>query len=67
MVRDTQNARLYSEVRNAARRLCAPGTVVLSFGWNSTGMGAGFEKIELLLVAHGAAHNDTICLAERML
>lgn len=40
-----------------------PGRV-LSFGWNSAGMGDGFRHLELLLVAHGGAHNDTICLAE---
>jgi hypothetical protein len=40
---------------------------VLSFGWHSNGIGLqnGFELIEVLLVAHGAAHNDTICIAER--
>lgn len=64
-MKDTQNAALYARVRWAARHICKPGTIVLSFGWNSTGMGDGFEKIELLLVAHGGAHNDTICLAER--
>lgn len=63
---DTQNAALYKRVREQARRLCKPGTVVLSFGWNSAGMGMGFEILELLLVAHGGAHNDTICLVERM-
>jgi hypothetical protein len=43
------------------------GGIVLSFGWNSVGMGrsAGFEKEEILLVGHGGAHNDTICVAER--
>ena len=40
--------------------------VVLSFGWNSCGMGEGFSIEEIMLVAHGGAHNDTICLAERM-
>ena len=65
-MKDTQNARLYRDVRKSARRLCRPGSLVLSFGWNSAGMGKGFEPIELLLVAHGGAHNDTICLAERM-
>ena len=64
-MKDTQNARLYSRVRNAARRLCAPGTFVLSFGWNSCGMGLSFHTEEILLVAHGGAHNDTICLAQR--
>lgn len=65
-MKDTQNAALYARVRQAARRLCKLETVVLSFGWNSAGMGNGFEQIELLLVAHGGAHNDTICVVERM-
>ncbi len=65
-MKDTQNAALYARVRQSARRLCNAGTTVLSFGWNSTGMGPGFETVELLLVAHGGAHNDTICLVERM-
>jgi hypothetical protein len=65
-MKDTQNAALYARVRRAARRLCRPGTVVLSFGWNSAGMGKGFEQREILLVAHGGAHNDTICVAEEM-
>jgi N6-adenosine-specific RNA methylase IME4 len=63
---DTQNAALYARVRRAARALCKPGTRVLSFGWNSAGMGDGFEREEILLVAHGGAHNDTICVAERL-
>lgn len=61
---DTQTAALYARVRRAARPLCRRGTRVLSFGWNSAGMGKGFAQVELLLVAHGGAHNDTICLAE---
>ena len=41
--------------------------IVLSFGWNSQGMGKGrgYKMLELLLVCHGAGHNDTICVAER--
>ena len=66
-MQDTQNASLYAKTRAAARTLCKHGTVVLSFGWNSCGMGKGFEIDEILLVAHGGAHNDTICMAERML
>ena len=65
-MKDTQNAALYSRVRNAARLLCKPGTIVLSFGWNSCGMGRTFDRIETLLVAHGGAHNDTICVADKM-
>lgn len=65
-MKDTQNAVLYKRVRNAARRLCVRNTVVLSFGWNSCGMGEGFDARELLLVCHGGAHNDTICIADEM-
>lgn len=64
-MQDTQSA-FYTHIRAAAKKLCKKGTVVLSFGWNSTGMGKGFVQREILLVAHGGAHNDTICLAEEM-
>jgi len=66
-MKETQNAVLYSETRNAMLECLAPNAIVLSFGWNSAGMGKGrgFEIIEMMAVCHGAAHNDTICLAER--
>lgn len=66
---ETQNARLYKRVRDALDLLIAPGGIVLSFGWQSAGMGIGrnYEMIELMLVAHGGGHNDTICVAERKL
>lgn len=60
------SANFYARTRRAARGVCKNGTVVMSFGWNSCGMGEGFEPLELLLVAHGGAHNDTICLVEEM-
>lgn len=64
---ETQNARLYKRVRDALDAIIAPGGVVLSFGWQSAGMGVrrGYELIDLLLVNHGGGHNDTICIAER--
>ena len=66
---DTQNARLYKRVRDAMDLIIPVGGIVLSFGWNSNGMGKnrGYEIIEVMIVAHGAAHNDTICMAERKL
>ena len=44
----------------------AKGGKVISFGWNSLGMGKnrGFKIIKILLVAHGGMHNDTICVVE---
>ena len=66
---DTQNAALYKRCKDAAMPLLTQSAVALSFGWNSAGMGKerGFEIIEILLVCHGAGHNDTICVAERRL
>ena len=63
----TQNARLYREVRDGLGALLKPGGLALSFGWNSAGFGKkrGYETLEILLVAHGGAHNDTICVVER--
>lgn len=65
-MQDTQSS-FWSKLRDAIDRLIVPGGVVLSFGWNSNGMGIGrgYELLEVLMVAHGGAHNDTICIAER--
>lgn len=67
-MKETQSALLYKRVRDAAMPLLGPRAVVLSFGWNSVGMGKGrgFEIEEILLCCHGGAHNDTVCMAERM-
>ena len=48
------------------QRILKPGGMVFCFGWNSNGVGKkrGFKMIELLLVAHGGSHNDTICTVE---
>jgi hypothetical protein len=62
---DTQNAALYARVKAALRPLLTPTATVLSFGWNSCGMGKDFKLLEVLLVSHGGAHNDTICIAEQ--
>lgn len=43
------------------------GGYAITCGWNSQGFGKklGFEIIEILLVAHGRSHNDTIVVVER--
>jgi len=68
-MKDTQSAVLYQRVRNAIEPILEESAIVLSFGWNSVGMGKkhGFEIIEIILCCHGGAHNDTICMAERLL
>lgn len=52
---------------NEISRIVRPNGIVMCFGWNSSGIGKkrGFELIEILLVAHGGSHNDTICTVER--
>lgn len=57
----------YAEVVDAITPKIKPGGVCVSFGWNSQGFGKnrGFEIIEILLVPHGAHHNDTIVTVER--
>lgn len=67
-IQDTQIS-FYSNRKNAAAQLIKPGGLAICFGWNTNGFGKklGFELIEILLIAHGSAHNDTICTVERKL
>jgi DNA modification methylase len=48
-------------------RIVKTGGYAICFNWNSNGIGMnrGFEIIQVLLVAHGALHNDTIVTVER--
>lgn len=66
-MKETQSAALYKRVRAAITPICTDDAIVLSFGWNSVGMGVkrGFKLVELMLCCHGGAHNDTICIAEQ--
>ncbi len=68
-MKETQSALLYQRVRDAIVPVCTEDAIVLSFGWNTVGMGKrhNFELIEIMLCCHGGAHNDTICIAERRL
>jgi hypothetical protein len=59
---DTQNARLWRECRELLTRIALPGAVAITCGWNSTGMCHPWIKNEVLIVNHGGAHNDTICV-----
>lgn len=54
---------------NEISRILKPNGIAMCFGWNSSGVGVsrGMELIEVLLVAHGGSHNDTIVTVERKL
>lgn len=62
-------ATFWSKVKDCACKIIEPNGLVISCGWNSQGFGKnrGFEIIEILLVPHGGAHNDTIVTVERKL
>ena len=57
----------YSRVYNILCPKVLPGGYAICCGWNSNGVGLvrGFEIVEILLVAHGLHHNDTIVTVER--
>lgn len=63
----TTQGSFWKKIKKEISRVVTPGGWVLSFGWNSNGIGKtnGFQLIEILLVAHGGIHNDTICVAEQ--
>lgn len=65
--KDTQNAALYKRVRDGLHKLLKVDGIAISFGWNSAGFGKerGYEILEILMVAHGGAYNDTIVVVER--
>lgn len=63
---DTQSS-YWSRQKKMVAQLVKPGGYTICFGWNSNGIGKtnGFEIVEILLVAHGTTHNDTICTVEK--
>lgn len=61
----TQSAALYARVRKPLLELLKPGGKAISFGWQSSGFGKSLQTEELMLVQHGGAHNDTICVVQR--
>tara|TARA_R100000963_G_C4625689_1_gene92001 strand:+ start:207 stop:728 length:522 start_codon:yes stop_codon:yes gene_type:complete len=63
---ETTQSSFWSNIKNEISRIVKSNGIVISFGWNSQGIGKtrGFEIKEILLVAHGGNHNDTICTIE---
>lgn len=65
----TTQGSFWRKFKDEIARIVKPGGKVLSFGWNSGGIGKkyGFEIKRILLVAHGGIHNDTICVVENLI
>jgi len=55
-------AEYWARCKDELSRIVKTGGIAISFCWDSTGMGKGrgFSIIEVLLLCHGACHNDTI-------
>lgn len=63
---DTKSS-VWAKWKDEIARVIKKNGICISFGWSSNGLGKsrGFEIIEILLVAHGGNHNDTICVVEK--
>lgn len=64
---DTQRGPMHHAVKSSLDKILKVGGVAICFGWNSGGFGSDrlYELEEILLVPHGAEHNDTIVTVER--
>lgn len=63
----TTQSSFWSNLKDEVARIVKLNGYCISFAWNSMGIGKtrGFEIKEILLVAHGGNHNDTICTVEQ--
>ena len=66
-MKQSQTAALYKACKDRMTEIATPDAIAITFGWSSVGFGLarGWEQVEILLVCHGGAHNDTICVVER--
>lgn len=62
----TTQSSYWTNHKKEISRIVKKGGKVITFGWNSGGIGKkyGFRIEQILLVAHGGWHNDTICTVE---
>lgn len=60
-------AEYWAKCKDEIARIVRPNGLCISFCWDSVGVTKkrGFEIIEILLICHGACHNDTIVTIDR--
>ena len=63
----TTQASYWSNQKKEISRMVKKDGIVITCSWNSGGIGKkyGFEIVEILLIAHGGWHNDTIVTVDR--
>jgi hypothetical protein len=64
---ETTQASYWSKQKEEISRIVKKDGYVITCGWNSGGVGKkyGFEIQEILMVAHGGWHNDTIIVVDK--
>ena len=62
-------AEYWARCKDEIKRIVRKGGKSICFGWDSTGIGKkrGFRLQRVLLICHGACHNDTIITVEEKL
>lgn len=63
------NSGYFVKFKKEISRILKPNGICITCCWNTNGIGKkyGFEIEEILLVAHGGNHNDTLVTVERKL
>ena len=66
---ETTSSKYWRLQKDEIARILKPHGKCISFSWNSNGIGKcrNFKPLEILLVAHGGHHNDTIVTVEEKL
>jgi len=54
----------FTKLKRILPRILSPNAIIISLGYDSSGMGRGFKKKKICLVNHSGDHNDTIVLIE---
>jgi uncharacterized protein (DUF2235 family) len=64
---DDTKISFWSNIKKEIARVVKPGGTVISFGWNTNGIGKKnyFKTLEILIVSHGSMHNDTLAVVEK--
>ena len=64
---ETTQSSYWGNLKKEISRVIKPNGICISCDWNSGGIGKsnGFEIQEILLVAHGGWHNDTIITVDK--
>ena len=61
------NASFFTRFKKEISGILKPNGIVITCGWNTNGVGAtyGMDMIEVLVVAHGGGHYDTLVTVEK--